>query len=290
MADARSIKRRIRTARNIAQITQAMEMVAASKMRKAQEQATATRPYSANLYSVVNDIAKRAEPGKHKYLTSSENVSHRLLVLIGPDKGLCGGLVSNLSREVLAFENTNGSRLSILAVGRKAKDVAIRLGANLVAEFTIGLSQPKYEAIVPVAKFIADGFVSGSYQEVFVGFTEFINTMTQTPALRKLLPIEKQISPQNAQEDLYGEYLFEPNMDSVLDSLLPHYIEMQLYQLLLEAYASEQSARMMAMKNATDNAKDIMDELTLSYNKVRQQIITDEIADIATASMVVGKN
>jgi len=265
-------------------------MVAASKMKKAQEQATATRFYSANLYSVVSDIAKRVEPGKHSYLTSAKNVDHRLLVLIGPDKGLCGGLISNLSREVLAFESTNGSKLSILAVGRKAKNVAIRLGKNLVAEFVIGLTQPKYEVIVPIAKFIADGFTVGNYQEVFVGFTEFINTMTQTPAIRKLLPIEKQISLQNDKEDLYGEYLFEPNIDNVLNSLLPHYIEMQLYQLLLEAYASEQSARMMAMKNATDNAKDIMDELTLSYNKVRQQIITNEIADIATAGMVVGNH
>lgn len=289
MADARSIKRRIRTAKNIAQITQAMGMVAASKMRRAQEQTTATRPYSSNLYAVMNDIAKRVEPGKHKYLASPERVTSHLLVLIGPDKGLCGGLISNLAREILVSENASKSELKILAIGRKAKDLAIRFGIKLIAEFPMGLAQPKYEAVISVAKIISEGFIKEEYQEVLVGFTEFVNTMVQRPVIHKLLPIEKQVPESSNEQDTYGEYLFEPNIDKVLDSLLPHYIEMQLYQLLLEAYASEQGARMMAMKNATDNARDIMDELTLSYNKIRQQIITNEIADIATASMVINQ-
>ena len=289
MADARSIKRRIRTAKNIAQITQAMEMVAASKMRRAQGQTTATRPYSTKLYEAVNNIALKVDSGKHKYLTLPDKVTNRLLVLIGPDKGLCGGLVTSLAREVLVFEKIDGRELSILAIGKKAKDTAIRLGIDLIAEFPIGFTQPKYEFIVPIAKIVADCFTRGDYQEVVVSFTEFVNTMTQNPAIRKLLPIERKVSPENEQ-DRFSEYLFEPNIDSILENLLPHYLEMQLYQLLLEAYASEQSARMIAMKNATDNAKDIMDELTLSYNKVRQQIITNEIADIATANIVISSS
>lgn len=288
MADARSIKRRIRTSRNIAQITQAMEMVAASKMRRAQDQTTATRPYSSNLYAIVSDLAQRVESGKNKFLSPPKEIINCLLVLIGPDKGLCGGLVSNLSREVFSFEDLENKKISILAIGKKARDITLRSGIDLIADFPIGLSQPKYEIIVPVAKIITDGFLNGNYQEVFVGFTEFINTMTQRPGIRKLLPVEKPISDGNLN-DAYKEYLFEPNIDSILNSLIPHYLEMQLYQLLLEAFASEQSARMMAMKNATDNAKDIMQELTLSYNKVRQQIITNEIADIATASLVINQ-
>jgi F-type H+-transporting ATPase subunit gamma len=287
MADVRSIKRRIRTAKNIAQITQAMEMVAASKMRRAQEQTLMTRPYSTNLYAIVSHVASKVEPGNHKYLTLPEEVTQSLLVLIGPDKGLCGGLLGNLLREFIEFQN-RVRNISILTIGKKGKDKAIRLGANLIAEFPMGLSQPKYEMVVPIAKIISAGFMKDDFQEVSIAFTEFINTMVQKPTIRKLLPIEKQTLEELQENDTYGEYLFEPTMDIVLENLLPHYLEMEIYQVILEAYASEQSARMMAMRNATDNANDIMIELTLNYNKVRQQIITNEIADIATASLVVG--
>lgn len=289
MADARSIKRRIKTAKNIAQITQAMEMVAASKMRKAQEQTTMSRPYSSNLNGAVKEIAKKVDTNKHKFLTKGEG-EKTLIVLIGPGKGLCGSLISNLQREVMEFKGTHNKDLASIAVGRKAKDISLRLGLNLVAEFPIGLNQPTYELIVPISKIVSDEYIKGNYQKVFVVFTEFVNTLTQRPLVKELLPIEKEEEAKEIVSNVFSEYVFEPNSDSVLESLFPHYVEMELYQLLLEAYASEQSARMMAMKNATDNAKDIMDELTLSYNKIRQSMITNEIADIATASMVIGAN
>jgi F-type H+-transporting ATPase subunit gamma len=288
MADARSIKRRIKTAKNIAQITQAMEMVAASKMRKAQEQTTMSRPYSSNLNIAVKEIAKKVESNQHKFLNSEEG-KNTLIVLIGPGKGLCGSLISNLQREVILFKETNSKKIASIAVGRKAKDITLRLGLDLVAEFPIGLNQPTYELIVPISKIVSDEYIKGNYQKVYVVFTEFVNTLSQRPLTKQLLPIEKDEEKETIN-NVFSEYIFEPNSDAILESLFPHYVEMQLYQLLLEAYASEQSARMMAMKNATDNAKDIMDELTLSYNKIRQSMITNEIADIATASMVIGAN
>lgn len=285
MASSRIIKRRIKSAKNIAQITKAMQMVAASKMKRAQNQAINTRPYASELLTAVNSLRGKVDPQVHPLLTSSENQTTEAVVLIAPDKGLCGGLVTNLSR-VLIDKNKN---TSFIILGKKGRDTALRMGFNIEAYFDLGISQPKYEIVPPIAETIIKGFNCGKFSKVSVVYTKFINTLSQKPTTETILPLslEKILEEQS---ESFKEYLFEPNANQVLDALLPHYVEMELYQIILESYASEQSARMMAMKNASDNAKEIIGELTLSYNKIRQSLITNEIADIATAAMTVGKN
>jgi F-type H+-transporting ATPase subunit gamma len=285
MASTRIIKRRIKSAKNIAQITKAMQMVAASKMKKAQSQAINTRPYAAELLMAVNSLKGKVDPAQHPLLTASEAEIKEAVVLIAPDKGLCGGLVTNLSR--LLLEKSKNS--SFIVLGKKGRDAVLRLGFNIEAYFDLGISQPKYEIVPPVAEIIIAGFITGKFSKVSVVYTKFINTLSQKPITETILPLSLEIFVDQKEES-FKEYLFEPSASSVLDALLPHYVEMELYQIILESYASEQSARMMAMKNASDNAKDIIGELTLSYNKIRQSLITNEIADIATAAMTVGKN
>lgn len=284
MASSRVIKRRIKSAKNIAQITKAMQMVAASKMKKAQNQAINTRPYANELLTAVNSLRGKVDPSIHPLLSSKEE-GVEAVVLIAPDKGLCGGLVTNLSRSLLD-KNKN---TSFIVLGKKGRDTVLRLGLNIEAYFDLGISQPKYEIVPPIAETIIAGFISGKYSKVSVVYTKFINTLSQKPITETILPLSIEKILDEEQKN-FKEYIFEPNPNHVLDALLPHYVEMELYQIILESYASEQSARMMAMKNASDNAKDIIGELTLSYNKIRQALITNEIADIATSAMTVGKN
>lgn len=285
MASTRVIKRRIKSAKNIAQITKAMQMVAASKMKKAQSQAINTRPYATELLTAVNSLKGRVDPSLHPLLTTNEISATEAVVLIAPDKGLCGGLVTNLARVLLEKDKNT----SFIVLGKKGRDAALRMGFNIEAYFDLGISQPKYEIVPPIAKTIITGFISGKFSKVSIVYTKFINTLSQKPVAETILPLSLEKIVEQ-QEENFKEYLFEPSANQVLDALLPHYVEMQLYQIILESYASEQSARMMAMKNASDNAKDIITELTLSYNKVRQTLITNEIADIATAAMTIGKN
>lgn len=285
MASSRIIKRRIKSAKNIAQITKAMQMVAASKMKKAQSQAINTRPYATELLTAVNSLKGRVDPTLHPLLTTNEISVTEAVVLIAPDKGLCGGLVTNLSRTLLDINKNS----SFIVLGKKGRDAALRMGFNIEAYFDLGISQPKYEIVPPIAETIIRGYISGKFSKVSVIYTKFINTLSQKPITETILPLSLEKIVEQ-QEEIFKEYLFEPSANQVLDALLPHYVEMELYQIILESYASEQSARMMAMKNASDNAKDIIGELTLSYNKIRQSLITNEIADIATAAMTVGKN
>lgn len=292
MASSRVIKRRIKSAKNIAQITKAMQMVAASKMKKAQASALGTRPYANELLTAVNSLRGKVDPSIHPLLRSGESQNQKeAFVLISPDKGLCGGLITNLARLLV----DKSEQTTFIVVGKKGRDVALRLGANVEAYFDLGISQPKYDIVPPIAELIISGFISGKFSKVTAIYTKFINTLSQKPCYEAILPLslEKILGEtENPKEntELYKEYVFEPTPYEVLDALLPHYVEMELYQIILESYASEQSARMMAMKNASDNAKDIIGELTLSYNKIRQSLITNEIADIAVASLALGKN
>lgn len=288
MASVRAIKRRIKSAKNIAQITKAMQMVAASKMRKAQSQALATRPYASGLYNVVSDLRGKTDINSHPLMRVAESTEREALIIIAPDKGLCGGLVTNLARSIVKGTE---KKPYVIAVGKKGRDATIRLGLEVEAYFEMGISQPKYEIVIPIAQIIIEGFISGKYSKVDIAYTHFENTLSQHPSQRTLLPINiSQTSDTEIAKQALSEYLFEPSPETVLESLLPHYVEMEIYQIILESYASEQSARMMAMKNASDNAKDIIGELTLTYNKVRQTLITNEIADIATAAITVGKS
>ena len=283
MASPREIRRRIRSVRNISQITRAMEMVSASKMRRAQQRVVAARPYAQRLQQVMGDLStlqmSPEDLAKYPLLVQRE-IKTVGIILVTPDKGLTGPLNSNIIRRAVRYiQSEAGAPVQVVAIGKKGRDVMARSGQNMVAEFTSLGDNVLLDDVRPIAKLAMDAFTSGRVDAVFVIFARFINTLMQVPEVRQVLPI---VQPESAGE--YGEYIFEPSPAEVLDSLLPRFVEVQLYQTLLEANASEHSARMVAMRNATDNAKDLVSELTLTYNKARQALITREVSEIAAGA------
>lgn len=280
MPSTREIRRRIRSVRNMSQVTKAMEMVAASRMRRAQQRVLASRPYADLMREMMADLAAQplgAEP-LHPLLVRRP-VRNVGLVVVSPNRGLCGSLPANLMRTVATYmlQHKETPTRSI-AVGRKGRDWLARYARNLDAEFTGLGDQPSYMETTPIARVVIDEYERGDVDEVYLVYTRFINTLNQRPEMRKLLPVEPG---ENANR---LEYIYEPSPGAVLSELLPRYVEVQIYQTILEAIASEQSARMVAMRNATDNAKDLVKELTLTYNKVRQANITREVAEISAGA------
>lgn len=283
MASPREIRRRIRSVRNISQITRAMEMVSASKMRRAQQRVVAARPYAERLQQVMGDLSSLQmtpeELAKYPLLVQRE-VKTVGVILITPDKGLTGPLNSNIIRRAVRYiQSEAGAPVQVVAIGKKGRDVMARASQNMIAEFTSLGDNVSLDEVRPVAKLAMDAFTGGQVDAVYVIFARFVNTLSQVPEVRQVLPI---VQPESAGE--YGEYIFEPTPAEVLDHLLPRFVEVQLYQTLLEANASEHSARMVAMRNATDNAKDLVSELTLTYNKARQALITREVSEIAAGA------
>jgi len=292
MASTRDIRRRIKSVKNTAQITKAMQMVAASKMRKAQQAALAGRPYAALMNEVLAEVTFNAGDFTHP-LTEKRAVKKKGVVLISTDKGLCGALNSNLLREAGKFDKE--STIYIVA-GRKGGQFLSRTKRRLAAEFTYK-DAPLFSEARAISKFARDLFTKGEVDEVKILFTNFISTLSQRPDSLTLLPVGeiKGVTAgvhghEQSEKLLKGalEFLFEPSPDVVLGELLPHYINFQVYQILLEAKASEHSARMVAMKNATDNDNQLIKELTLEYNKLRQANITKELLEIASAAMAMG--
>ena len=292
MPSTRDIRRRIKSVKNTAQITKAMQMVAASKMRKAQQAAIASRPYAALMNDVLGDVTFHAGDFTHP-LTEKRPGSRQGVILISTDKGLCGALNSNLMREAGKFDKAN---TVYITAGRKAAQFVARTRRNLVAEFTYK-DAPLFSEARAISKFARDLFLKGEVDRVDILFTNFISTLTQKPQLRSFLPVGelKPANPaipsqQTEQKLTHGstEYLFEPGANQVLAALLPHSLNFDIYQILLEAKASEQSARMVAMKNATDNAQQLIKDLTLEYNKMRQASITKELLEISSAAMALG--
>ena len=290
-ANTRDIRRRIKSVKNTSQITKAMQMVAAAKMRKAQQVALAGRAYAELLSKVLKSVAAGAEEGAHELLTARE-VKKELVIVISPNKGLCGALNTNLFREVSKFDPAN---TVFVAAGRKATQFLARTNRQLIAEFELG-DAPSFLETKNVGKFAMEKFTSGEVDKVTVVFTDFINTLSQIPKAREILPItslEVTAGIGGAQEeakvtsDDTSEYVFEPNISDVLSSVLPHHVYFQIYQMFLDSRASEHSARMVAMKSATDNAKQLIKDLTLEYNKVRQAAITTELLEITTAQMAL---
>jgi len=287
-ANTRDIRRRIKSIKNTAQITKAMQMVAAAKMRKAQNAALAGRPYADLINRVLVALRDRTDVTLHPLLEVRE-VKNELVLVVSSDKGLCGALNTNLLREVstLPRESTG-----FVSAGRKAQQYLARTGRNLLADFALKDS-PGFHETKTVSKFLLEKFLSGDVDRVSVAFTHFQNTLIQKPEIRTLLPISPFDLPDGAQEapadieNRYG-YLYEPNAQEVLSAILPHYIHYEVYQMVLDARASEHSARMVAMKSATDNAKQLIKDLTLEYNKVRQASITTELLEISTAQMALG--
>jgi len=292
MPSTRDLRRRIKSIKNTSQITKAMQMVAASKMRKAQQAALAGRPYAKLMNSVLAEVAFHAGDFTHPLMEVRE-VKKRGVIVISTDKGLCGALNSNLMREAAKFDKNTTSHIT---AGRKASQFVARTKRQLSAEFTYK-DAPLFSEARAISKFAQDLFLNGEVDHVDVLFTNFISTLNQKPEARPLLPvgeikaIEAGVEGEgHGTELLRGatEFLFEPGAEQVLGALLPHYLNFQVYQFLLEAKASEHSARMVAMKNATDNAKQLIKDLTLEYNKLRQANITKELLEITSAAMAMG--
>ena len=292
MPSTRDIRRRIKSVKNTAQITKAMQMVASAKMRKAQQAAQAGRPYAKLMNNVLSAVSAGAGDFSNP-LIEVRVVKERALIIISTDKGLCGGLNTNLLREATKYDKATTVHVT---AGRKASQFVARTKRELAAEFTYK-DNPAFAEARAISKFVQDLFTSGKVDQVDVLYTNFISTMVQKPEVRQLLPIREITaldadvqgeSAGRALEKNTTEYLFEPGAETVLGSLLPHYLNFQVYQFLLEAKASEHSARMVAMKSATDNAKQMIKDLTLEYNKLRQANITRELLEITSAAMAMG--
>ena len=293
MPSTRDIRRRIKSVKNTAQITKAMQMVASSKMRKAQLAAIAGRPYATLMNDVLAAVSEGAGEFSHP-LMEKRAVKKRAVIVISTDKGLCGALNSNLLREAGKLDKNT---TVYITAGRKASQFIARTKRNLAAEFTYK-DAPQFSEARAISKFAQELFLSGEVDQVDVLYTNFINTLAQKAEMRTLLPLG-EISALEA--DMQGgndeaaklqkselEYQFEPTAGEVFSNLLPHYLNYQVYQFLLEAKASEHSARMVAMKSATDNAKQLIKDLTLEYNKLRQANITKELLEITSAAMAMG--
>ncbi|HWQ12087.1 MAG TPA: F0F1 ATP synthase subunit gamma [Roseiflexaceae bacterium] len=289
MPSTREIRRRIRSVRNLAQITRAMEMVSASKMRRAQRNVLATRPYADRLLDVMGELTAR-EVGSRKgtLLEVRPNVRGVALVVVTPDRGLCGSLVTNVLRRTSRFlldEKERGHTAEVLAVGKKGRDFLARTRQNLVAEVTRLGDYPRLTDVLGIATNLIAGFQEERYDEAYVIYSQFVNTLVQRPTIKRLLPVEAPNEPAERRIP----YNYEPDQDIVLNELLPRFVEVQLYQAVLESIASEHSARMVAMRNATDNAKELRRDLTLSYNKTRQANITKEVSEIASGAAALAE-
>ena len=284
MANTRDIRRRIKSVKNTAQITKAMQMVAASKMRKAQQAALAGHPYSEVLNRVLVSLRDRVSEGAHPLL-DQRPVKKSLVLLVTSDKGLCGALNTNVIREAALLDENS---TLFVACGRKGASFLARTGRSMIADFPISDS-PTFLQTKAISKFCLEQFLMGNADTVSVLYPKFVNTLMQKPVLVPMLPISGTdaagvVSSENSSD---AQYLFEPNADHVLDSVLPYYFHFTVFQMILDARASEQSARMVAMKSATDNAKDLVKSLTLEYNKARQASITTELLEISTAQMAL---
>jgi len=292
MPSTRDIRRRIKSVKNTAQITKAMQMVASSKMRRAQLAALAGRPYAKLMNKMLGDISAHATDFTNPLMEKPESKKH-CVVLVSSDKGLCGALNSNLTREALKFDKDT---TVFVCAGKKGAQFVTRNKRTLAAEFTYK-DTPTFAEARAISKFVQELFLKGEVASVEVLYTNFISTLVQKPDSQPLLPVGelKGVTAgvhgheNNVALEFSGtEFQFEPGPGQVLGELLPHYLNFQIFQVLLEAKASEQSSRMVAMKNATDNAKQLIKDLTLEYNKLRQANITKELLEITTAQMALG--
>jgi len=289
----RIIKRRIKSVTSTKKITKAMELVSAAKMRKAVQAVLSSRPYSETAWAAVTELAQGADASLHPLLRREGDSGRELVVFFASDRGLCGGFVSQVTRTFSAFmADRDTENVDVVTIGRKAQDAAARRGWKIIASFTDLAVQPRVADLRPVAKMAMDGFVDGQYDRVWLCFTDYRSALVQKPLIRPLLPIGKieglgEVDRQDPEAkpdepSTATEYLFEPDPSAVLEAMLPRLVESQIYQAVLESSASEYSARMMAMRSATDAATEMIDALTLTFNQARQAGITAEIAEISS--------
>ena len=277
MASVRQIARRIRSVENTAKITKAMSMIAASKLRRTQDAATQGRSYADSMSEMVSNVMSQARDDElSQPLAEPREVTNVGLVLITPDRGLTGGLNSNVLRSVGDFVGLQSVPVKVVALGKKGIDFARRSGLELIGELSGISDRPTSSDTSPISKAIIDGFINGQVDSIHVAYAQFVNTTMQRPTVIQLAPV---VTPEIPNVDNQG-YIFEPNANEVLTELLPRYIETLIHHAVLEASASEQSARMVAMNQATDNANEMVDDLTLLMNKLRQETITKELLDI----------
>ncbi|MCL5025041.1 MAG: ATP synthase F1 subunit gamma [Chloroflexi bacterium] len=285
MPSTREIRRRIRSVTSTGQITKAMEMVAASKMRRAQVMALATRPYADKMREALSSLTAQTQGTEtlHPLLTRRP-VKNICLVLMTADRGLAGGLNTNMIRYAASFILERSEPVHLVTVGRRGRDWMVRRSRHILAEFTQLGDRPSLNDTTPISRVVMDSYLSEECDEVHVAYTHFQSTLVQRPTSFRLLPIEPPAEPIGR----YLEFIYEPSAEEVLAQLLPRYVDMEVYHAVLEAVASEQSARMVAMRNATENAKEIVNELTLRYNKARQEGITKELLEIASGAQALG--
>ncbi len=283
MPSTREIRRRIRSVRNTAQITKAMELVAASRMRRAQQRVLASRPYAERMRLMLADLSAltRSEEASAFPLLAARPLQRAQVILITSDRGLAGALPGNMIRRAVRFIlDEAGVPVSLVTVGRKGRDFIIRSGRPVEAEFTAIGDAPTMLDLRPITQIAITDYERGAVDAVYVIYPRFVNTLTQRPEVLQVLPVQAPTEPTGH----YSDFIFEPNPRLVLNYLLPRFVEVQIYQAILDSIASEHSARMVAMRNATDNAKQLVSDLTLTYNKVRQAGITTEILEIAAGA------
>jgi F-type H+-transporting ATPase subunit gamma len=280
----REIRRRIRSVKNMAQITKAMEAVSASKMRRALANVVASRAYSQRMWDVINDLVDRYTPptGKplHPLLAPRPATRTVALILITADRGLCGAYNVEIIREAVRFireQQEKGVTVKVLAVGQRGRDYMVRLGADVIAELIKLSDRPALLDTVPISRVLLEGWERDEFDAVYLAYTDFVNVLTHQARIRRLLPLT---SFSEKVEGGKVDYIYEPDPLAVLSQLLPRFVEVEVYQAILESLASEHSARMVSMRNATDNANELTKELTLSYNKARQAAITKEITEL----------
>lgn len=283
MASLLNLKKRITTAQNVSKTTRAMQMIATSKLKRAQDAALSSRPYVEKLQNVTKNLVPEiGEDIYHPYL-KPPSITSKLLIVLTPDKGLCGGLITNLMRELLRQMDKN-KNIKYVTFGKKGETQATGLKGEIIASFPFGGTTPSFDAVYPIARIIDDEYLNNKVGSVEIIYSRFVNIFSQSPTISTILPITIS-NASDVEEKKNSLYLFEPNLNTILPSLLKHYLEMTIYQYLLENFASEQASRMMAMQNATENAKEIIEELKLEYNKTRQARITNEILDITAGSV-----
>jgi F-type H+-transporting ATPase subunit gamma len=289
MATAREVKQRIRSVKNIAQVTRALQAVSASKVQKAMQAMMRTRPYATKAWQVLTHVA--AQPGRenlHPLLVKREEIKDILIVLLSGDRGLAGAYNTNIIRFALNHIKSYDDPVRFITVGRKGRDMMIRRGQNIFAEFSNLPDSPTFADVSAIGRLAVDEFLEGKTDEVYLIYTDYVNMVTQNPAIKKLLPLEvdagegrvEDFGP-GVQDDPHASYIYEPGRDEILDEIVPRFTALQVYQAVLESQASEHAARMVAMKNATDNATELSAALQLEYNKARQFAITSEMLDIA---------
>jgi F-type H+-transporting ATPase subunit gamma len=280
MASQRDIRRRIGSVKNIKQITRAMQFVAASKLKRAQDATLAARPYSEKLDEVLADLAAVLDGDDHPLLATPES-TRRLIVLITTDRPLSGPLNTNIVRFVSRDIVDNPGDVALITVGRKGRDAMRRSGLPLEAHFATFGDRPAFADVLPLARLVTDDFLAGTYGRVDIVYSHWVSTLVQRPTALTILPVQ----PAADTDGIPGnQFIFEPSPAAVLEQLLPRYVATRLFQAVLEAKASEESSRMVAMKNATENAEELIEDLTLSYNKVRQANITREMIEIASGA------